>query len=40
MSEEELNEEFYFSVKYVTDASLTTSEVGMAIRRSFQGNSV
>ena len=40
MSEEELNEEFYFSVKYVTDAFLTTSEVGMAIRRSFQGNSV
>ena len=40
MSEEELNEEFYFNVKYVTDASLATSEVGMAIRRSFQRNSV
>ena len=40
MSEEELNEEFYFNVKYVTDASLATSDVGMAIRRSFQRNSV
>ena len=40
MSEEELNEEFYFNVKYVTDASLTTSEVAIAIRRSFQRNSV
>ena len=40
MSEEELNEEFYFNVKYATDASLTTSEVGAEIRRSFQRNSV
>ena len=40
MSEEELNEEFYFNVKYATDASLTTSEVGTEIRRSFQRNSV
>ena len=40
LSEEELNEEFYFNVKYVTDASLTNSELGLAVRRSFQRNSV
>ena len=37
MSEEELNEEFYSNVKYVTDASLTTSEVAIAIKLNVTG---